>query len=1085
MNKGSIDGVWQDLSGNGNHGQINGATWQGNSLSFDGINDYVDFGKQHFYENVTMEVMMSVQNVNNNLSQALFTTQEAGGYGIYIKNANLQSELYADNNWVMLKHENITSNKLMHVIYTYDGTYQKLYIDGKLVSTSEISGTVTGPNGDNIFLTLGANCNPASYADYFKGNIYSAKLYSRALTEGEVLENYKLDKEKYNPDIDYVHDNMVFHLDGTNPGNNEGIWQDISGNDNHGQVFSATYNGKDGFIFDSVDDYIDMGVQQYPYVTVELVLSNITTSYGSPKYILSSNTQTSGNSIYLMGSTIYAINYLEDGTYGSVSTSINPSDTMLVTYTYDGTYEKLYIDGKLVSTGNNAGKIFNENKDLKFILGAAWSGNNTTMKYKGTIHEARLYSKALNEEQIKQNYQIDKEKYKSDIDYVNDNMVFHLDGTNPGNNEGIWQDISGNDNHGQVFSATYNGKDGFIFDSVDDYIDMGVHNYSDITIDLLLSLSSNTVGYPTYIMGNANSGSGFSIILGSGGGYLYTEQYFASSSRPYSVSTSISSDVNRNYMLITYTYDGTNMKIYQNGKFINSTNISSEIVESINSLILGNKSNWFDGTIHEVRLYSNTLSEGQIKQNYSIDKEKYNIDSEDDNLIIHLDGTNKGTVDGEWQDLSGNGNHGAINGATWNGNGLTFDGVNDYVDLGIQNYPYISMEVVFLPNKLTSDTTQGIAGNWNSGGYGLYLDKGMLFSETYINDAYSLLEYSATESKITVATYIYNGTTEKLYVDGKLVQTKDNVSTGIKKPSYENMINLLLGANPEVGNSGTTKTYRSYFDGTIYSFKLYDVAITEEQVKQNYSEAKSKFVNEYNIQYYHGAVKLDGIEPNGYVQGETIELGTTEIEGYTFDGWYTNKTLEEATKKEQILSSDNGNIKLYGKFIPNEYTINFESNGGSEVESITGAYGSEVELPVPTKENSEFDGWYLDEALEQKATNNIPLGDTTYYAKWKPAVYKINYYNGLIRLELEPNEYTFGEGAILPTEVEGYILEGWYTSSSLEEDTKISEITAIFILLVATIFVIVNWSALPEQIPSHYDFKGEPDDCTGPWHCHG
>ena len=44
---------------------------------------------------------------------------------------------------------------------------------------------------------------------------------------------------------------------------------------------------------------------------------------------------------------------------------------------------------------------------------------------------------------------------------------------------------------------------------------------------------------------------------------------------------------------------------------------------------------------------------------------------------------------------------------------------------------------------------------------------------------------------------------------------------------------------------------------------------------------------------------------------------------------------------------------------------------------------------------------------------------------------------------------------------------------------KIMEIAAIFILLAATIFVLVNWSTLPDQIPSHYDFKGEPDDYSG------
>lgn len=43
----------------------------------------------------------------------------------------------------------------------------------------------------------------------------------------------------------------------------------------------------------------------------------------------------------------------------------------------------------------------------------------------------------------------------------------------------------------------------------------------------------------------------------------------------------------------------------------------------------------------------------------------------------------------------------------------------------------------------------------------------------------------------------------------------------------------------------------------------------------------------------------------------------------------------------------------------------------------------------------------------------------------------------------------------------------------------IANIASIVILLAATIFVLVNWGNLPEQIPSHYDFKGQPDAYGG------
>ena len=44
---------------------------------------------------------------------------------------------------------------------------------------------------------------------------------------------------------------------------------------------------------------------------------------------------------------------------------------------------------------------------------------------------------------------------------------------------------------------------------------------------------------------------------------------------------------------------------------------------------------------------------------------------------------------------------------------------------------------------------------------------------------------------------------------------------------------------------------------------------------------------------------------------------------------------------------------------------------------------------------------------------------------------------------------------------------------------RIAEVLAILILLAATIFVLVNWNDMPEQIPSHYDFKGQVDAYGG------
>ena len=67
-----------------------------------------------------------------------------------------------------------------------------------------------------------------------------------------------------------------------------------------------------------------------------------------------------------------------------------------------------------------------------------------------------------------------------------------------------------------------------------------------------------------------------------------------------------------------------------------------------------------------------------------------------------------------------------------------------------------------------------------------------------------------------------------------------------------------------------------------------------------------------------------------------------------------------------------------------EFTITFDTQGGSEVKPITIAEGATITLPRnPTKEGYVFAGWYLSNALveEFNITKTI-TGDITLYAKW-------------------------------------------------------------------------------------------------------
>lgn len=71
--------------------------------------------------------------------------------------------------------------------------------------------------------------------------------------------------------------------------------------------------------------------------------------------------------------------------------------------------------------------------------------------------------------------------------------------------------------------------------------------------------------------------------------------------------------------------------------------------------------------------------------------------------------------------------------------------------------------------------------------------------------------------------------------------------------------------------------------------------------------------------------------------------------------------------------------------------LQFESNGGTPVQSIVGVSGESIDYgAAPIKINSKFAGWYTDRELTQSAPTVFPKGEMTLYAKWEDADTSIN-----------------------------------------------------------------------------------------------
>ena len=123
-----------------------------------------------------------------------------------------------------------------------------------------------------------------------------------------------------------------------------------------------------------------------------------------------------------------------------------------------------------------------------------------------------------------------------------------------------------------------------------------------------------------------------------------------------------------------------------------------------------------------------------------------------------------------------------------------------------------------------------------------------------------------------------------------------------------------------------------------------------------------------------------------------ITLDTPTKTGYTCG--YTDTPTGEIKYTTSISTSEDKTI--YVKCNPNTYTINFDTDGGTTVNSKTVTYDSKIgEITSPTKTGYNFVGWYLEtESITSESVYKYAK-DITLKAKWTEAIntkYTVNYY---------------------------------------------------------------------------------------------
>ena len=152
-----------------------------------------------------------------------------------------------------------------------------------------------------------------------------------------------------------------------------------------------------------------------------------------------------------------------------------------------------------------------------------------------------------------------------------------------------------------------------------------------------------------------------------------------------------------------------------------------------------------------------------------------------------------------------------------------------------------------------------------------------------------------------------------------------------------------------------------------YTFKGWDKEIPETMPAENITVKAQWEINQYTITFdTNGGSEIAPITQDYGTEITAPDNPTRK--GYTFKGW--DKEIPKTMPAE--------NITLKAQWEINQYTITFDTNGGSEIAPITQDYGTEITAPAnPTRKGYTFKGW------DKEIPKTMPAENITITARWK------------------------------------------------------------------------------------------------------
>ncbi len=191
-NNSLVSTTWNDLSGYGRNGTINTSlAWTDSGMRFN-ADKHVSFTTLNF-TTVTLEAVLEFDTIS---TFTIMGNWEGGGYGIYIDSGGyLNFECFVGS-YIQVKPLHVVAGKRYYISCTFDGSNMRMYESGILLGTTAISGSIGVPGSSTPFV-IGGNPSGTTSSNEFKGIVNSVRIYSRALNQTEITNNYRSDLVKY------------------------------------------------------------------------------------------------------------------------------------------------------------------------------------------------------------------------------------------------------------------------------------------------------------------------------------------------------------------------------------------------------------------------------------------------------------------------------------------------------------------------------------------------------------------------------------------------------------------------------------------------------------------------------------------------------------------------------------------------------------------------------------------------------------------------------------------------------------------------------------------------------------------------